>query len=122
MNVQQLFNKPIFRLTCFACGTEGHKAAQCPNNTFVINNNDNNTSKFVNNVHSDHSNPILDRSTAIRGRQAPLTLVMNRNKSFGVRKTLMKKTIFTRKKPSKINGAEEFQQEFAYMGINEDNE
>ncbi|CAK9292122.1 unnamed protein product [Gordionus sp. m RMFG-2023] len=44
-SVQQLFNRPIFRLTCFACGTDGHKAANCPSNTYVINNNDNNQNK-----------------------------------------------------------------------------
>ncbi|CAK9293100.1 unnamed protein product [Gordionus sp. m RMFG-2023] len=127
MNVQQLFNRPIFRLTCFACGTEGHKAANSPSNTYVINNNDNNQNKVFNDSNFAHSNTILDRSNVILGpKQVLLKHVLNNRKNFGVHKTLMKKPILQRKRPDsfsiKMNVAEEVQQEFAEMGITEVNE
>ncbi|CAK9292078.1 unnamed protein product [Gordionus sp. m RMFG-2023] len=113
MSVQQLFNRPIFRLTCFACGTEGHKAANCPSNTYVINNNDNNQNK-VNDSNFARASTILDRSNVILPKQ-----VLMNQKNFGVRKTLMKKPALQRKRPVKMNVAEEVQQELAEMGINE---
>ncbi|CAK9303652.1 unnamed protein product [Gordionus sp. m RMFG-2023] len=110
----------MFRLTCFACGTEGHKAANCPSNTYVINNNDNNQNK-VNDSNFARANTILDRSNVILPKQ-----VLMNQKNFGVRKTLMKKPALQRKRPvnfsTKMNVAEEVQQEFAEMGINEVNE
>ncbi|CAK9295377.1 unnamed protein product [Gordionus sp. m RMFG-2023] len=120
MNVQPLFNKPIFRLTCFACGSEGHKAAQCPSNTYVINNNDSNTNKVVNDSNFTRANT-LDRYNV----SLPKQVLMNQ-KNFGVQKTLMKKQALQRKRPinfaTRMNVAEEVQQEFAEMGINEVNE
>ncbi|CAK9303455.1 unnamed protein product [Gordionus sp. m RMFG-2023] len=120
MNVQQLFNRPIFHLICFACGTEGHKAANCPSNTYVINNNDNYQNK-VNYSNFARANTILDRSNVILPKQ-----VLMNQKNFGVRKKLMKKPALRWKRPvnfsTKMNVAEEVQQEFAEMGINEVNE
>ncbi|CAK9299582.1 unnamed protein product [Gordionus sp. m RMFG-2023] len=115
MNVQQLFNRPIFRLTCFACGTKGHKAANCPSNTYVINNNDNNQNKVFNDSNFAHSNTILDRldrsNVILEPKQVFLKHVLNNRKNFGVRKTLMKKPILQRKRPdsfsTKMNVAEE---------------